>query len=128
MISCSSIQDSFELAILPKLRPSEAQQNACNCLGLQTEALLLCHCPDAYVVVLTPLGVLREILWILPHLCAFTPPPHPLQLLSSEELSSVKFSRSVLSYSLRLHGRQHARPPCPSPTPRVYSNSCPSSR
>ena len=32
---------------------------------------------------------------------------------------------SVMSNSLRPHGLQHARPPCPSPTPRVYSNSCP---
>ena len=33
-----------------------------------------------------------------------------------------------MSNSLRLHESQHARPPCPSPTPRVYSNSCPSSQ
>ena len=39
---------------------------------------------------------------------------------------SVQFSCSVMSNSLRPHGLQHARPPCPSPTPRVYSNSCPS--
>ena len=38
------------------------------------------------------------------------------------------FSRSVMSNSLRPHGLQHARPPCPSPTPGVYSNSCPLSR
>ena len=36
-----------------------------------------------------------------------------------------QFSRSVVSDSLRPQGQQHARPPCPSPTPRVYSNSCP---
>ena len=42
--------------------------------------------------------------------------------------SSVQFSRSVLSDSLQPHGRQHARPPCPSPTPRAYSNTCPSSQ
>ena len=35
---------------------------------------------------------------------------------------------SVVSDSLRLHESQHARPPCPSPTPGVYSNSCPSSQ
>ena len=35
---------------------------------------------------------------------------------------------SVMSNSLRPHGLQHARPPCPSPTPRIYSNSCPLSR
>ena len=42
--------------------------------------------------------------------------------------SSVKFSHSVMSDSLRPHGLQYARLPCPSPTPRVYSNSCSLSR
>ena len=41
--------------------------------------------------------------------------------------SSVQFSRSVMSDSLQTHGLQHARLPCPSPTSRAYSNSCPSS-
>ena len=40
-------------------------------------------------------------------------------------LSASQFSRSVVFNSLRPHGLQHAGPPCPSPTPRVYSNSCP---
>ena len=39
--------------------------------------------------------------------------------------SSVQFSCSVLSDFLRPHGLQYARLPCPSPTPGVYSNSCP---
>ena len=39
--------------------------------------------------------------------------------------ASVMFSCSVVSDSLRSHGLQHARPPCPSPTPGVYSNSYP---
>ena len=43
-------------------------------------------------------------------------------------LSSVQFSCSVVSDSLRPHEFQHARPPCPSPTPRVHSNSHPSSQ
>ena len=38
---------------------------------------------------------------------------------------SVQFSHSVVSNSLQPHESHHARPPCPSPTPRVYSNSCP---
>ena len=42
--------------------------------------------------------------------------------------SSVQFSCSVVSDSLWPHELQHARPPCPSPTPGVHSNSCPSSR
>ena len=41
---------------------------------------------------------------------------------------SVQFSRSVVSDSLQLHESQHARPPCPSPSPGVHSNSCPSSQ
>ena len=44
------------------------------------------------------------------------------------DISSFQFSRSVVSDSLWPHESQHARPPYPSPTPRVYSNSCPSSR
>ena len=43
-------------------------------------------------------------------------------------LSSVQFSRSVVSDSLRPHESQHARPPCPSPTPGVHSDSRPSSQ
>ena len=41
---------------------------------------------------------------------------------------SIQFSCSVVSDSLQPHGLQHARPPCPSPTPRVYPNSCPLSQ
>ena len=48
--------------------------------------------------------------------------------LKLKVLSSVQFSHSVLSDSLRPHESQHARPPCPSPTPRVHSNSRPSSQ
>ena len=47
---------------------------------------------------------------------------------SPKILTSVQFSHSVVSDFLRPHELQHARPPCPSPTPRVYSNSCPSSQ
>ena len=43
-------------------------------------------------------------------------------------LSSVQFSRSVMSDCLQPHESQHARPPCPSQTPGVHSNSCPSSQ
>ena len=41
---------------------------------------------------------------------------------------SVQFSHSVMSDSLKPHGLQHARLPCPLPTPGAYSNSCPSSQ
>ena len=41
---------------------------------------------------------------------------------------SVQFSHSVISDSLQTHEAQHDRPPCPSPTPVVYPNSCPLSQ
>ena len=58
-------------------------------------------------------------------LCGYT-----IKSLSSfgGHFSSVQFSCSVVSASLRPHELQHARPPCPSPTPGVHSNSCPSSQ
>ena len=48
--------------------------------------------------------------------------------MASGPISSVKFSLSVVSNYLRPHELQHARPPCPSPSPRNHSNSCPSSQ
>ena len=48
--------------------------------------------------------------------------------LRHTKVSQVQFSRSVVSDSLRPYGLQHTRPPCPSPTPGVYSNSCPLNR
>ena len=48
-------------------------------------------------------------------------------LTFSTFFSSVQFSRSVVSDSLRPHESQHARPPCPSPTPGVHPDSRPSS-
>ena len=59
---------------------------------------------------------------------------HVLMLLTSTHFwnnvtpKSVQYSRSVVSNSLWPHGLQHARLPCPSPTPRAYSSSCPSSQ
>ena len=62
---------------------------------------------------------------------------HLIRNLSNEEKfwgdtfqpeDSVQFSHSVVFDSLRPHGLQHARLPCPSPTPRAYSNSCPLSQ
>ena len=49
----------------------------------------------------------------------------PLKVI---QFSSVQFSRSVVSDFLRPHESQHARPPCPSPTPGVHSDSRPSSQ
>ena len=51
----------------------------------------------------------------------------PCSFIDSQT-GSVQFSRSVMSDSLWPHGLQHARLPCPSPTPGAYSNSCPKSQ
>ena len=53
-------------------------------------------------------------------------PPHTYSLPHCQH--SFQFSRSVVSDSLRPHEPQHARPPCPSPTPRVYPNTRPLSQ
>ena len=73
-------------------------------------------------------GLLRPAHWHRPP----TPEPQtpgPLPRSPREvdrcQFSSVQFSRSVVSDSLRPHESQHARPPCPSPTPRVHSDSRP---
>ena len=52
----------------------------------------------------------------------------PSQYCKVIQFSSVRFSRSVVSDSLWPHELQHARPPCPSPAPGVYTNSCPLSQ
>ena len=51
-----------------------------------------------------------------------------LEIVILSEGSSVQFSRSVVSNSLHTHESQHARPSCPSPTPRVHPNPCPFSQ
>ena len=58
----------------------------------------------------------------------FLPRSKNLFISRWQSVSSVQFSCSVMSDSLRPHESQHTRPPHPSPTPRVYSNSCPSRR
>ena len=60
-------------------------------------------------------------------------PPYVESSLAKDQthvpcIGSVQFSRSVVSDSLRPHESQHARPPCPSPTPGVHPNSRPSSQ
>ena len=56
------------------------------------------------------------------------PLPELVRAHTAHVCSLLSFSRSVVCDSLRPHGPQHARLPCPSPTPRAYSNSGPSSR
>ena len=71
----------------------------------------------------TPITILTSTLTTLLNLFALTTLPSSLLLKCT-----VQFSHSVVSNSLRPPGLQHARSPCPSPTSRVYSNSCPLSR
>ena len=49
-------------------------------------------------------------------------------MASPTQWTTVQFSCLVMSDSFQLHESQHTRPPCPSPNPGVYSNSCPSSK
>ena len=56
-----------------------------------------------------------------------SPRPGQSEHSLSRVISSVQSSHLVVSNSSRPHESQHARPPCPSPTPGVHSNSCPSS-
>ena len=62
--------------------------------------------------------------------CKFQSSNHTIGSYGNQTVSfsSVQFSHSVVSYSLRPNEPYHARPPCPSPTPGVYPNSCPLSR
>ena len=69
---------------------------------------------------------LLNLTTILP--LSYIPPSGGIWGLKKTEVTSVQFSHLVVSDSLRPHGLQHTRIPCPSPTPRAHSNSCPSSR
>ena len=101
--------------------------------------LLLLHTPPALVLNLPKSTLFISLAmfhhWLLVQIPSFSK-FWPVSLLPTFQgalrvtfLQSVsQFSCSVMSDSLRPHGLQHARPPCPSPTPRVYPNSCPSSQ
>ena len=58
----------------------------------------------------------------------FIPQTHSIYCYILNQFSSVQFNCSVVSDSLRSHEPQHARPPCPSPTPGVHPNPCSLSR
>ena len=81
-------------------------------------------CSNFFYWVFFFLGVLKNILEIHPFCLYVNTFPESVTFLYIL-FSSVQFSRSVVSDSLRSHGLQHSRPPFPLPTPRVYSNSCP---
>ena len=68
-------------------------------------------------------GTNREVNWVV-HNNTCTYSSHARGYLC---INLAQFSLSVMSNSLQPHGLQHARSPCPSLTPRIYPNSCPSS-
>ena len=74
----------------------------------------------------SPVNLIPNLLFFqLNHLVPF----YSIWISNSDLSQSVsQFSHSVMSDSLRPHESQHARPPCPTPSPRVHSNSHPSSR
>ena len=55
-------------------------------------------------------------------------PTRNIKVINTYQFSSVQISCSVVFDSLRPHELQHAKPPCPSPTPRIHPNSCPASQ
>ena len=73
------------------------------------------------------LFVSRSLIWVLKKMfhVSLNMLMFPLLFQNNMEDPSVHFSLSVMSNSLWSHGLQHARLPCPSPTPRACSNSCP---
>ena len=83
-----------------------------HCLLYFVSHILLC---GTSIYVLTFFSFLRKV-------CSF------MSILITSFIFLVQFSCSVVSDSLRSHDWQHTRPPCPSPTPGIYPNSCPLSR
>ena len=78
-------------------------------------------CIDIYVFILVSI-------YLTMYACMYVCKGLSIICLMLVLLLSVQFSHSVLSDSLRSHESQHARPPCPSPTPRVHPDSRPSSQ
>ena len=74
---------------------------------------------------LYPLNYWHHWLSLLYHIECFYYPKDLLHAIYSYLPTSVQFNHPVVSDSFPPHGLQHVRPPCPSPTPKVYSNSCP---
>ena len=97
------------------LRPHELQHTRPSCPSLTHEVSTLKLTSIKSVMSSSHLFLCRPLLLL---------PPIP----PSIRVFSVQFSRSVVSDSLQPHESQHARPPCPSPTPGVHSDSRPSSQ
>ena len=83
---------------------------------------------DNILLIVELLSNWRQLLFTVELLSNWSQLSQTLTQLYQLSFSSVQFSRSVVSDSLRTHESQHTRPPCPSPTPRVHSDSHPSSQ
>ena len=74
---------------------------------------------------ISPVYWIRFLIREIPWNCSY---PHHPQVAVMNNKALLLFSHSIVSDCPRLHGLQHARPPCPSLSPRVCSNSCPLSQ
>ena len=90
----------------------------CNSMGCSTPGPSVFH-------YLPEFAQIHQSRWCYLIISFSSVPSPPALSLSQHQFSSVQFSCSVVSDSLRPHGLLHTRPPCPSPAPRVSSNSCP---
>ena len=85
--------------------------------------MLLCWSHHCLNLTLKFTSTVAWPLWALQSVNGFGKQTHTL--IHTKTLLLLLFSRSVISDSLWPHGLHHTRLPCPSPSPRVYSNSCP---
>ena len=80
------------------------------------------------MLVVDAIIIFKNIYFLSPLTFSSTVIYYLLVKLHSDQIRSDQISRSVVSDSLQPHESKHARPPCPSPTPRVHPDSCPSSQ
>ena len=113
MLCCTWLLSRVQLFVTPWT----AAQQAPLSIGILQAWIL------EWVAMLSKIWGLLHCRWILYQLSHLR---SPNQL--SVQFSSVHFSHSVMSDCLWPHESQHARPPCPSPTPGVHPNSCASSQ
>ena len=104
-----SVVELYELLVYFKIKPLS------HCLEIFS--------PSPYIILFMVSFAMQKLVRLIRSICLFL-----LLLLSWDQIRSDQISRSVVSNSLRPHESQHARPPCPSPTPRVHWDSRPSSQ
>ena len=120
--TCLPIQETRDTDSIPGLgrSPGEGNSNPLQYSCLENSM-------DRGIWWATVHGVAKSWIWLKWLSTSLLAPNHELGK-PWDTLSSVQFSHSVMSDSLQPHELQHTRPSCPSTTPRVHPNSCPSSR